>query len=361
MSKHSKQRSFRRAFGAGAEAWKRKESEDLMGAGENSAEKGWNSEGATARDEVAVGEKASEEGDTLKKSFVWIALCGGLFVLGLVWMIFSVGEKPSGQVEKKSLVLSEGVEPQLEEGGIVIGLVDEDTAGDEYAHVGKSLTDLVEGFLQASSHEERLSYIVRPSEHGEAMKDFFEQKEREDETMGVVHTGNSVSSNGVQYTRMAVLFKNGSKRFVPVVNTQSGRFIDFEAYSRACSVPLMELLENGGECEYARVFIEPISYYNGVFEDDTRYQSYLITSPDLEDTQIYGYAEHGDATAVALQELLKGGAPIRVIVRLESVERSQERKQFHIDRVYCYGWVKAGLDIEVMIERRAGAALRESQ
>ncbi len=356
MDEDSKQKSFRRAFGAGAEAWKRKENEGLEESELSRAERDWNSEG----NEGERREVGGEDG-VLKKGILWGILCGALFVLGLVWMVLSQGQGPAERPEKEAQVPSSEVAPRLEAGGIVIGLVEEESERAHYAHIKKNLKELVEGFLSATSHEERLSYIVRPSEHGEAMKAFFEQKQRVHEKEYTVHTGNSVSSNGVQYTRMAVQFKNGSRRLAPVVNTQAGRFIDFEAYSRACSVPLEELLRNGGECEYARVFVEPVSYYNGVFGDDTRYRSYLITSPDLADAQIYGYVKHGDPTYYALEQFLKGGAKARFIVRLESLEESHRLKQFHIERVYCYGWVKAGLDMEVMIQRRIHEILRAAQ
>ncbi len=213
--------NFRRAFGAGASEWKHKTEEDIQ-----KEEK--------ERESVEHHWDAGEAG--VKHSYKWALVVMAVVTLGVLGSLsyFVLAPSESAEVEIKSTqrkVASPDVS-ELEEGGLIIGTVEEsgNNPVSAYAHRGKSLVDLVEGFLMSKTHEERLSYIVRPSEYGDRMKEFFEDKGRDTEILDVIVPASMVKSNGVQFNQVFIYFKDGSHRLAAVVETERGRLIDFEAY-----------------------------------------------------------------------------------------------------------------------------------
>lgn len=114
--------------------------------------------------------------------------------------------------------------------------------------------------------------------------------------------------------------------------------MDFDAYARSVKPTWDELLGNGADQALVRVFAGQDVYYNGPFSDETKWVSYSLASPDLDEL-LRGYCKVGSNEAAAMERLFTGGQKLcRATLEIRRVKEGGAR-QFEIVRVVAEDWV----------------------
>ncbi|MGB2350400.1 MAG: hypothetical protein ACPH9O_02080, partial [Akkermansiaceae bacterium] len=101
-------------------------------------------------------------------------------------------------------------------------------------------------------------------------------------------------------------------------------------------------------------------YYNFSFRDHNRWMSFEVNSPDFEET-IYVYCQRNTTTGKMLDSAIPTsavGKSVQMTIQVSSNQETYRRKQFTLDRVYSFGWVRAALDIEDQYRSRLDTIAR---
>ena len=157
-----------------------------------------------------------------------------------------------------------------------------------------------------------------------------------------------VDLGGIMAARFVAKFKDNSSRLICIISTENGLRVDWDCYARYNSKALPEMLAGKTQTAELRVFIRKSDYYNFSYKDDQQWTPFELESPDFEEI-IYAYSLKGTTTGKLLDAALSRMAPgkgLQVTLQISSKEDSHKRKQFSIDRVYAFGWVRAEQDIE---------------
>lgn len=114
--------------------------------------------------------------------------------------------------------------------------------------------------------------------------------------------------------------------------------VDFEALARVVQPSWKEILGPGAKSALVRVSVAPDFYYNGPFQDESKWASYGMSSPDL-DFPIRGYCRKDSPQAQDVKRLFTDNRKaVRAILEIHHVEGGGE-KQFEITRLLAQDWV----------------------
>lgn len=203
--------------------------------------------------------------------------------------------------------------------------------------------DVARNFLEARTEEERLGLVRHPKAVRDLMRYFYAKGPGRDEKPVSLNPMDEVFSGEKIVRRYAMTMEDGSTRLVSIPFTEDGKaLVDFKVYSRYCSHPWSEVL--AGKVPSApemRVFLSGGAYYNHAFADESRWMSFVASSPDL-DGPIYLYA---DRTGPDASEDLKqwsadsGTPPVRCVVALESLGDGHLKRQFILKKLIRVGWL----------------------
>lgn len=202
-----------------------------------------------------------------------------------------------------------------------------------------SARSVAENFTRATTHAERLKWVRQPGEVAAAMEDFFTSGSGSREQVAEISGLPPEVTDALASDCFGVRMDTGDLRLLCVVNEGGEAKVDFKAYARQGSQPWAALL-NGQAREAAemRVFIQPGEYYNFGFSDETRWQNFTVTSPDLEPPAQFFYLERSDPALKRLEKLDTRN-PVRVTVAIRAVGDSHLHGQFEITRFLGAGWV----------------------
>lgn len=128
--------------------------------------------------------------------------------------------------------------------------------------------------------------------------------------------------------------------------------VDFDAFARTSRPPWKDLLERRANHAQVRVFMIKDAYYNGPFQDESRWVCYGMLSPEskalLPEGQelLCGYCRVGSPQAKALERIFAEGGgivanrshTIRTTLEIRRTEGAESR-QFEITRVWAQDWV----------------------
>lgn len=190
---------------------------------------------------------------------------------------------------------------------------------------------------------ERVEAYFRPgiSKPGEIIK-FLEDRELEEGAIVEYSWIGSMSANGMAIEGVLVNYAGKDKprnRVALLVPDETGTWkIDYDAFARVVKPPLEDLIEDRESKGMARVYVAHDTYYNGPFNDDTKWSCYGLASPDVEEV-LLGYCEKNSAQDSALKRILsKGGQMARAMVEIQRAENALPR-QFIISSVLAEDWV----------------------
>ncbi|MGB2403407.1 MAG: hypothetical protein ACPIA7_08360, partial [Akkermansiaceae bacterium] len=168
---------------------------------------------------------------------------------------------------------------------------------------------------------------------------------------------------GIMAARFLAKFPNNKSRLICVVSTENGLRVDWDCYARYNSLAIPLLLRGDMKSAELRVFVERSDYYNFSYRDDTRWSSFILKSPDSEEL-IYAYSLKQTTTGKLLDAALSGvnrGKSVQVTLQVSSRSDSHKRKQFTIDRIYAFGWLKPEIDIEDTYRSKLESIIDASQ
>lgn len=203
-------------------------------------------------------------------------------------------------------------------------------------------------FAKTSEVAARLKLCRDPGRIEALLPSFSEQAVSEIALSGLPR--GEVIAEGLSIHRFELLFKGGYTRLLFVVRTDEGPKVDWESYARSCE-PLQDWqneardpnFARGEESASVRVHVDRGHYYNFRFGSDDEWQSYQISSPDLEEG-VTAYAREGTATAAVLERVISGKK--RMTLQLRSRLDDARKQQFEIERVHAVGWVTTEGDFE---------------
>lgn len=157
-----------------------------------------------------------------------------------------------------------------------------------------------------------------------------------------------VDLGGIMAARFVAEFADTPSRLICVVATEGGLSIDWDCYARhnAKAIPL--LLNGEIKSAELRIFAKKSDYYNFTYRDDKRWTAFELISPDSDEI-IYAYSLRNTTTGKLLDSAFSSSSPsksIQLTVQISANQDTHKRKQFTIDRIYSFGWVRPEKDIE---------------
>ena len=152
----------------------------------------------------------------------------------------------------------------------------------------------------------------------------------------------SLDTDGLLIEGVLVHYQGNEKpiqRLALLTPDDRGRWqLDFDAFARNVTPPWTQILAGGGDQIRVRVIVQPGVYYNGPFKDESIWNSYFLTSPDMDST-LCGYCRIGTPEDQAMRKLFADGSTsTRVTLDIRRVKEG-EPLQFEIARILAREWV----------------------
>ena len=157
-----------------------------------------------------------------------------------------------------------------------------------------------------------------------------------------------VNLGGVTTARFFIKFNDETSRLLCIVATTDGLRVDWDCYARYNTKAWPELLNGTVKSAELRIFAQRSDYHSYEYRDDTQWSCFELLSPDF-DQSLYAYAARGTTTAKILEAAMPKGGPdkkVQLTLQISSVDDGHERKQFTIDRIHAFGWVRGEMDVE---------------
>jgi hypothetical protein len=205
--------------------------------------------------------------------------------------------------------------------------------------------EIAEAFIASTNPQQRLQWVRNPEDVAKRM--LLYPEEALSHPVENLIPMSSASAGDMIFARFIASFTNGNKRLLCVLATQEGPKVDWDAYARFGDKSWPSILEgNSGPAE-VRVFLKRGYYYTYSYRDDTLWQCYQITSPDIQET-IYVYARSDSKGGQLLASTFPEGSTQmqRMALTISSTEDGLKHGQFNIDRIHAIGWVRGDKDIE---------------
>ncbi len=284
----------------------------------------------TAEGRLGLGPKTSDV------PFRWLAIYS-LIALLIVGVPILVVLKRSGEAATPAKLREAG------EAGLPM---------DETRVTSDSAREVAEAFLEALTTPERLAVTRDPEAAASQLADYPEEVR----ALPIEHTGlrgmRVTSASGeARFHRFAVRMKDGGMRLLCVAETARGPLVDYQAFARFGTADWEELQE-GAVAEEVRIFAKASTYYQHRFEDETKWVSFELTSPDWPKS-LMGYARAESVTARALSKIV-GNTKQRVTLNIRPEGESHLQRQVVIEKVLADGWVRTEGDVESKWRRRFG-------
>ena len=205
---------------------------------------------------------------------------------------------------------------------------------------------LAQDFAKSGDPTARLKMSRNPQQTSSRMAEYsveaLELRATEVDFMDVVDLG------GIMAARSVAKFDNGLSRLICVVPTLNGLRVDWDCYARYNSKAWPKLIDGSIKSAELRVFAKRSDYYNFDYRDDSKWISFEFVIPD-SDQPLYAYAARGTTTAKLLEAALPvagSNKSLQLTVGVSIGGGDHKWKQFTIDRLHAFGWVRPEQDIE---------------
>ncbi len=121
--------------------------------------------------------------------------------------------------------------------------------------------------------------------------------------------------------------------------------LDFDSFARTCKPTWSDLLGGRADESEVRIFVAQDLYYNGPFQDDSKWTCFAMITPDIktllpeDQSLLRGYCRKGSPQAMAMERIFADSPGTnRVTVRIRRTEGADSR-QYEITRVMARDWV----------------------
>jgi hypothetical protein len=130
-----------------------------------------------------------------------------------------------------------------------------------------------------------------------------------------------------------------STRSMSLEDTPDGVLIDWEAWVGWSAMPWKKFkAAKPTEPQLFRVTMKPVDYFNYTFSDEQQWSSWLLTSPDLDDT-LYGFVARGSDVEQRLLSMV-GDAGGVMTVMLAFPANATADNMCQITKVVAPGWAE---------------------
>lgn len=264
-----------------------------------------------------------------KRTVIWVL--GGLTVVavGLIWLLRPGKEHPV--VTNPAPVV---IAPPTEESPAHT----ETDSGQptDYQTFRREAEAVTKRFLEAKTVAEMAKETLKPEQTEARAKSLFPDGKIDppgfvafSQEQGLVNDGR-FSTAQIQ-TRW--------KGVVPLtfVRTEAGWKIDWESWSGWSEVSWADAVaQRSTKLVRLRAVVTPIEYYNFYFNDESRWRSFKLESPDGEQL-LYGYVERGSALEEQLAPRNEEITP-RLLIEVRFPGDPSARNQVFISRIVNKGW-----------------------
>jgi hypothetical protein len=200
---------------------------------------------------------------------------------------------------------------------------------------------VVRKFMEASTVAELVPLVRHPEVTEARMKGFYA-----DGSVAAPGLANFDATNGLarlgKVMSLQVLTSKFESREMAFFDTPDGIKIDWESWVGWSEMPWEKFRSDKPEKPHVfRVILAPVAYYNFGFQDDSKWTSYRLVSPD-GDQSIYGYVVNGSAIA---DQLLPDPdvKKVSMTLSLKFPAGATSDNQVEIVEVIADGWVE-GMD-----------------
>ena len=288
--------------------------------------------------------ETSEELSGNAQATSWkIVLFGGLIaavlIAGVLILFLVDRDNEEGPVSSGDAMLARE--------GIVLGaeneegvLVQELRTADIDAEVA-AMTETVERFLGATTVDELLAVTLRDRYQQDRIRDYYRTRELKPKVAKQVASGGRIVKNGDLWAT-DVIFSDNSRRPITVQRGENGYRVDWESWVGYSEMTWEDIREARTMTPVVfRVLCSKVEYYNYGFEDEGKWTSFRLQSPDREHT-LFGYvARRSEEEKRLVRYGDKEGKPRAFIVKIRYAEDSGP-DQVIIDEVLSTGWSAVG-------------------
>ncbi len=212
--------------------------------------------------------------------------------------------------------------------------------------VGPSPRRIADAFLEAKSDAERLKWVRDPEQVAPLLAEWYatgpgSREEVETVLLREVPPNSSRINLGspAEHARFLVRMKDGERRQLSILRTPEGGKVDFACFIRHCSAPWPAILSGEVAEADVRVLVMPDAYHNFNYLDETKWVSFALSSPDMEE-RIHLYAP---VDLPNLREMPRGWLkePRQMFLRIKHTSRENlARKQFELVEILAPGWTQ---------------------
>ena len=171
-----------------------------------------------------------------------------------------------------------------------------------------------------------------------------------------------VDLGGIMAARFVAEFADTTSRLICVIATEDGLRVDWDCYARFNAKAIPMLLQGKTKSAELRVFAKKSDYYNFTYRDDKRWTAFELVCPDSDDI-IYAYSLRNTTTGKLLDSAFSSAGSqksVQLTLQLSADQDAHQRKQFRIDRIYAFGWVRPDMDIEDQYRSKVDGLLEQA-
>ncbi len=201
--------------------------------------------------------------------------------------------------------------------------------------VGKAMA-----FLRASSVEEKLNFLRKPSREVEAVERFYAGRETLVESFEEITYSGLVDVDDSPKYVLHALLEDGTKRLLVFLDGPDGMRIDWPCFARTNERDWRHFLKSKStDPADFRVVVHPDSYFNFHFEDNRHWACYRLRNLD-EEGDLFGYVPAGSDLHRRLRGLFRGQPARLLILEVAYPDNAAGRDQVEILGLTAVGWVK---------------------
>lgn len=197
---------------------------------------------------------------------------------------------------------------------------------------------LARKFLEAKTVGEMLPLVRNPATAEARMRVFYPHDRIDAPGLAEFNSGKVFPVLG-KLALFSVRTSDLDVKPLAVVETPQGLKVDWESWAGWAEISWEKFLSSKPVVGHVfRVTLSPVEYYNFDYVDESKWQSYRLTSPDGEHS-IYGYVEKGSA----LHQQIHPNAESRSVPLMLSLKFPADAKsanQVEIERFVAVGWVE---------------------
>ncbi|MEJ6561727.1 MAG: hypothetical protein QNK83_14840 [Akkermansiaceae bacterium] len=195
--------------------------------------------------------------------------------------------------------------------------------------------DVARQFVMSKDVQERLKWVRSPEIIRERLSAYSEE--------AVTSTAVQMKLLGfrpnsdLDVTVFGVALEAGNRRFLPVVNTEDGPRVDWDAYARYCSETWEDIFEAKVKTAQVRVNVKSADSFVQNYQDREQWECFELHSGDFE-KPLYGYSERASEDCAELLTAVDVGQE-QVFLEIEINAEDIASGQVRISSVIKNRWV----------------------